>query len=162
MMNKKKITIAAIAIALLALLAVNAVMAATPAVSTAKQNSLTAASTEQAPENIEKLKQLIPKTPEETEAAIQPSRNRFLLWTNDGVHVMWGNYGNHLFAGTDKLGKRCWGIYTNGIFAGFYDGTFFWGKYSNGAWKAQYLFGLRYSYGEYRLFPSPLTTTATP
>lgn len=151
MLNKKKITIAAITVVLLALLAVNVAMAATPT-----------AAAEQPPKNIEQLKPLIPKTPEETEAAIYPPRTRFLMWTHDGTHIMWGICGNGRFVGTDNLGKRCWGIYGNGIFAGFYDGEFFWGRYSNGAWRAQYLFGLRYSYGRYLLFPSPLLTAAHP
>ena len=75
---------------------------------------------------------------------------------------MWGTSGNGIFVGTDNLGKRYWEIYGNGIFAGFYDGEFFWGRYSNGAWKAQYLFGLRYSYGKHVLFRNPTLTTARP
>jgi hypothetical protein len=82
------------------------------------------------------------------------------MWTDDGVHIMWGVFGNGRFVGTDNLGKRCWGIYGRGIFAGFYDGEFFWGKYENGAWKAQYLFGLENSYGKYVTFPTPVTTSA--
>ena len=152
MLNKKKTSIAAITVLLLGLLAVNVAMAAAP----------TARSAEQLPQDIEQLKQLIPKTPEETEAAIYPTRSRFLMWTYDGVHIMWGICGNGRFVGTDNLGKRCWGIYGNGVFAGFYGGEFFWGRYSNGAWGAQYLFGLRYSYGKYLLFPSPVTTAAHP
>jgi hypothetical protein len=75
------------------------------------------------------------------------------------MHIMWGVYGNGRFVGTDNLGKRCWGIYGKGIFAGFYDGEFFWGKYDNGAWKAEYLFGLEHSRGDYVLFPPPAATT---
>jgi hypothetical protein len=107
----------------------------------------------------EQLKELAPATPEEAERSIYPLRRRFLMWTNDGVHVMWGIYGNGRFVGTDNLGIRCWGIYGKGIFAGFYNGEFFWGKYDNGAWKAEYLFGLEYCYGSYVLFPS-LTITS--
>jgi len=162
MMNKKKISVAAIAILLLGLLAVNVAMAATPVANAATKNSTTAVSAEQPPSDIEQMMLLIPNTPEEAETAICPARNRFILWTHDGAHVLWGIYGNGRFSGTDNLGKRCWGIYGNGIFAGFYDGEFFWGKYSNGAWKAQYLFGLRYSYGKYVLFPTPLLTAAHP
>ena len=162
MLNKKKISIASIAILLLGLLAVNLVMAATPATSIVKQPSSVAVSAEQLPEAIEKMKPLVPETLREAEAAVYPSRNRFLLWTNDGVHVMWGVYGNGVFVGTDNLDKRCWGIYGRGIFAGFYDGEFFWGRYSNGAWRAQYLFGLRYSAGKYVLFRSPTLSAASP
>ena len=82
------------------------------------------------------------------------------MWTYDGVHIMWGVFGNGRFVGTDNLGKRCWGIYGRGIFAGFYDGEFFWGRYNNGAWKAQNLFGLKYSYGKYVIFPQPTVTNA--
>jgi hypothetical protein len=72
---------------------------------------------------------------------------------------MWGICGNDRFVGTDNLGKRCWGIYGKGVFAGFYGGDFFWGEYSNGSWKAEYLFGLDNSRGNYVLFPSPAITS---
>jgi hypothetical protein len=83
------------------------------------------------------------------------------MYTLDGVHIMWGIYGNGRFVGTDNNGKRCWGIYGQGVFAGFYDGEFFWGKYCNSDWKAEYLFGLRYSQGKYVLFPTPFPTTSS-
>ena len=83
---------------------------------------------------------------------------RFLLYTHDGKHIMWGFVGNGYFVGQDNLGKRCWGIYGNGVFAGFYDGEFFWGKYRCGNWKAIGLFGENYTHGKYILFP---TITAT-
>lgn len=102
---------------------------------------------------------MAPATPEEAERSIYPVRRRFLMWTHDGMHIMWGFYGNGRFVGTDNLGKRCWGIYGKGVFAGFYDGEFFWGKYCNGSWKAEYLFGLEYSRGKYVLFPQPAITT---
>ncbi len=188
MEKKIKISIAAVAALMLVILSVNLAMAATSAAitpaPTAKaletiekinQNSNIVISPEQA-ENKEQLKELTPSTSEEeikeqlkemvpptfeeAEASILPQRARFLMWTYDGVHIMWGIYGNGRFVGTDNLGKRCWGIYGNGIFAGFYDGEFFWGKYSNGAWKAQGLFGSRYTYGKYVLFPSPAITTS--
>jgi hypothetical protein len=161
-MNKKKISAAAIAVLLLGLLVVNLAMAAVPTANATAKNNAVSASSAQPPEEIENLKPTIPKTPEDAETAIAPSRNRFIMWTSDGAHVMWGIYGNGRFAGIDNLGKRCWGIYGNGIFAGFYDGEFFWGKYHAGTWKAQYLFGLRYSYGKYVLFPSLALTTAQP
>ena len=109
-------------------------------------------------DDLEKLKTMIPKTYEEVEAQIYPPRGRFLMWTHDGTHIMWGRYGKNYFIGTDDLGKRCWGIYGRGIFAGIYDGDFFWGRYNNGLWKAKYLFGLEESHGRYVLFPVVSTT----
>ena len=167
-MHKKiKISIAAVAALMLAILMVNLAMAATSVVNTpvsaansaeiTNQDNNIAISLEQA-EDTEQLKELVPATPEEAETSIYPIRHRFLMWTSDGVHVMWGVYGNGRFVGTDNLGKRCWGIYGKGVFAGFYDGEFFWGKYSNGSWKAEYLFGLESSRGSYVLFPSPAIT----
>ena len=104
----------------------------------------------------------IPKTYEET-ANIVPFRQRYLMYTWDGVHIIWGRYGHGYFVGTDNLGRRAWGIYGKSIFAGFYDGDFFWGKYANGRWKAQGLFGMNYSHGRYVLFPMPvLTAEAVP
>ena len=105
-------------------------------------------------DELERLKDLTPVTIEEAEEKIYPIRQRFLLWTRDGAHIMWGFYGNGRFVGTDNLGKRCWGIYGKGVFAGFYDGEFFWGRYHNGTWRAQYLFGLKYARGRYVLFPA--------
>ena len=112
--------------------------------------------------DVEKLKTEVPKTLQEAEANILPIRTRYLMYTSDGVHIMWGVFGNGRFVGTDNQGKSCWGIYGQGIFAGFYNGEFFWGKYSNSnAWKAEYLFGLRYSEGKYVVFPSPIATAST-
>jgi hypothetical protein len=161
-MNKKKISAAAIAVLLLGLLAVSLAMAAVPAANATAKNNAIQVSDTQPSEEIENLKPTIPKTAEDAEIAIAPSRNRFIMWTHDGAHVMWGIYGNGRFVGTDNFGKRCWGIYGNGIFAGFYGGEFFWGKYNAGAWKALYLFDLRYSYGKYVLFPGPTLTAAQP
>jgi hypothetical protein len=172
MQKKIKISMAAVTALMLAILAVNLVMAATTTLNTPAPaaNSLEAVeklstdksiiiSPEQA-ENQEQLKELTPQTLEEAERSIYPVRHRFLLYTSDGVHIMWGIYGNGRFVGTDNLGKRCWGIYGKGVFAGFYDGDFFWGKYSNGSWKAEYLFGLENSRGSYVLFPPPAITSA--
>ncbi len=164
MQKKIKISIAAVAALLLLVLAVNLVMGATSTLSApAGANKLedvekineddgVVISAEQA-EDAEQLKELAPDTLEEAEASIYPVRCRFLMWTHNGVHIMWGTCGNGRFVGTDNLGKRCWGIYGRGVFAGFYDGEFFWGRYCNGTWKAEYLFGLEYSRGKYVLFP---------
>ena len=171
MQKKLKISIAAVAALMLVILAVNLAMGATFAVSTPAPaaNALEeiekielddsiVISPEQA-EDKEQLKEIAPATPEEAERSIYPIRRRFLMWTHNGVHIMWGVYGNGRFVGTDNLGKRCWGIYGRGVFAGFYDGAFFWGKYCNGSWKAEYLFGLEHSRGKYVLFPPPAITT---
>jgi len=168
-MHKKiKISMAAVAALMLAILAVNLVMGATSTANTpvSAANSIEkinqadsiVISPEQA-EDKEQLKEIAPETLEEAEKSIYPIRCRFLMWTSDGVHIMWGVYGNGRFVGTDNLGKRCWGIYGRGVFAGFYDGGFFWGKYSNGSWKAEYLFGLENSRGSYVLFPPPAITS---
>ena len=173
MQKRLKISIGMLAAFMLAVFAVNIVMAGTSVgkvnaaivpskvtnVEATVDNGL-AISPEQAADP-EQLKKLVPTTLAEAEASILPVRRRFLMWTYDGVHIMWGTFGNGRFVGTDNLGKRCWGIYGRGIFAGFYDGQFFWGKYNNGAWKAQYLFGLAYSGGKYLTFPQLKPTVAS-
>jgi hypothetical protein len=111
---------------------------------------------EEVPEaDLDSLRQLVPNSYDEVDAQIVPIRVRFLLYTNDGKNIMWGYVGNGYFVGQDNLGNRCWGIYGKGVFAGFYDGEFFWGKYNSGNWKATGLFGLNYAYGKYILFPTP-------
>lgn len=108
--------------------------------------------------DVDELKKTVLETYEETDAKII-TRVRFLLYTNDGEYVMWGYVGNGYFVGQDNNGKNCWGIYGNNVFAGFYDGEFFWGKYRCGNWKAIGLFGENYSFGKYILFP---TTSVRP
>ena len=172
MQKTNRISIAAIATLMLAVLAVNLAWAATSLgtqtnVSAASANvrvmadNVIAISPQQA-EDPEQLKKLIPVTIAEAEKNIYPIRTRFLMWTRDGLHIMWGIYGKGHFVGTDNLGKQCWGIYGRGVFAGFYDGEFFWGKYVNGAWKAQYLFGLASSYGKYVTFPQITVASISP
>jgi len=102
--------------------------------------------------DVEDLEESVLGTYEETDSRIC-QRTRFLLYTHDGKHIMWGFVGNGYFVGEDNLGKRCWGIYGKGVFAGFYDGEFFWGKYRCGNWKAMGLFGENYTHGKYILFP---------
>ena len=104
--------------------------------------------------NEENLRDALPNTYEEAETRVSTLRTRFLLYTHDGTHIMWGVVGNNYFVGSDNLGKRCWGIYGNGVFAGFYDGEFFWGNYRGGNWKAEGLFGQNYAHGKYILFPT--------
>jgi hypothetical protein len=115
--------------------------------------------------DIEDLKESVLGTYEETDSRIC-QRIRFLLYTHDGKHIMWGFVGNGYFVGKDNLGKRCWGIYGKGVFAGFYDGEFFWGKYRCGNWKAVGLFGENYTHGKYILFPTtniePAITATSP
>lgn len=98
------------------------------------------------------LKAQIPAQFSDAQAKIVTVQGKFLFWTHDGNHIMWGKFGSGYFAGTDDLGKQTWGIYGNGYFAGFYDGTFFYGKYRNGYWKSTGLFGETESYGRYALF----------
>ncbi|MEJ2240927.1 MAG: hypothetical protein P8Y18_02125 [Candidatus Bathyarchaeota archaeon] len=100
------------------------------------------------------IQEKVPQTYEEAEALVSIQRVRFLLYTNDGKHIMWGFVGNNYFVGQDNMDKRCWGIYGKGIFAGFYDQQFFWGKYRGGNWKAEGLFETNFTYGKYILFPT--------
>lgn len=111
-------------------------------------------------EDVEELMKIAPKTLEEAESAMIPARVRFLMWTHNGVHIMWGFCGNGRFVGTDNLGNRCWGICGKGVFAGFYKGEFFWGRYCNGTWKAQDLFKPGRTHGRYLLFPTLAPTAA--
>ena len=116
--------------------------------------------------NYNDLRETVPTTYEEADDRISSQRTRFLLYTHDGKHIMWGFVGNGYFVGTDNLGKRCWGIYGKCVFAGFYDGEFFWGKYRSGNWKAEGLFRTNHSYGKYILFPTlditPAIATTNP
>jgi len=112
--------------------------------------------------NLDELKSQIPKTLQDAEAQILPARIRYLMYTNDGSHIMWGFFGRGYFTGTDNLGKHSWGIYGKGIFAGFYDNNFFWGKYNKGTWKAQWLFDEQYTSGKYITFPLIAVAEATP
>lgn len=84
-----------------------------------------------------------------------PIKARYLVWTKDGTHIMWGYYGKDHFVGTDDLGKNAWGIYGKTVFAGLYDGKFFYGKFSHGNWKAFGLFHLNQSEGRFVEFPMP-------
>jgi hypothetical protein len=107
--------------------------------------------------DIEKLKEKVPESYELTVEKIEEANVRwgkYLMWTGDGEHIMWGKYRARYFIGTDNLGKKAWGIYGNGFFAGFYnDGEFFYGKYRRGHWRAKNLFGEEFSSGRYVLFP---------
>lgn len=157
------ISLAVVSVLLLAVLASNLVMASitdlsSEQVTTKPDLTNTVEIPVEIVDDIDALIELAPGSYEEAQASIRPARNRFILWTGNGVHVMWGFYGNGRFVGTDNNGKRCWGIYGKGVFAGFYDGDFFYGKYEAGKWNAQYLFGLENSRGEYKLFPSPTLT----
>ena len=153
MRRKMKISIVVFAALLLGILVTNQVIGST---SIAGTNSL---STQEEPsnleiaENIESLKEMVPETFEETELQRFPLRARYLMYTHDGTHIMWGYYGTGRFTGKDNLGKRCWGIYGKGVFAGFYENEFFWGRYCNGTWKAQDLFKPGETHGKYILFP---------
>lgn len=110
--------------------------------------------------NLDTLKAKIPSTLQDAEAKILPIRTKYLMYTYDGNHIMWGSFGRGFFTGTDNNGKHAWGIYGNGIFAGFYDNEFFWGKYYNEDWKALGLFHMQYSNGKYVTFPTILPAVA--
>jgi hypothetical protein len=112
------------------------------------------------PAEVERLKQELPNTLADVEAKMLPLRGRFLMWTHDLQHIMWGRFGANHFVGVDNLGKTAWGIYGRGYFAGFYDGQFFWGKYGGQRWYAENLFGMRSAYGKYVTYPV-LPTTAS-
>ncbi len=172
-MNRKfKLSAAVVATLMLGILAVNLALATTTIGTASKVNSAASVTNTQVSAetsvtitadqatNADQLKELVPATPEEAEQSICPVRTRYLMYTYDGVHIMWGVFGYGRFVGTDNLGKRAWGIYGRGVFAGFYDGEFFWGRYVNGTWKAQYLFGLENSCGKYVLFPLPVASAA--
>ena len=104
----------------------------------------------------------IPKTAEETEKmmSILPRQDRFILYTNDGKDIMWGTFADGYFRGLDNHGKNTWGIYTKTVFAGFYEGEFFYGRYRNGSWKAFGLLDKKTSSGKYLVFPSPYPALA--
>jgi hypothetical protein len=112
-------------------------------------------------ERVKELTEKIPETYSSTEELVHPLKNRYLMYSHDGKHVMWGFYRNGFFVGKDNHGKLCWGIYGKNIFAGFYDGEFFWGKYGRGFWKATGLFGERLTWGRYVLFPIRLPAIAS-
>ena len=113
------------------------------------------------PPEVQQLKSQLPATLADAEAQVLPVRGRYLMWTQDLQHIMWGRFGGRYFVGTDNLGKNAWGIYGRGYFAGFYDGQFFWGRYSAGYWKAQGLFGLNAAYGRYVTYPLSISTTSS-
>lgn len=117
---------------------------------------------EEMPDEAEELRKAVPSDYEEAEAQVRPLTNRFLMWTHDLEHIMWGYYRNGFFVGTDNLGKRSWGIYGNGFFAGFYDGEFFWGKYNNGIWKAVDLFGEKLTHGRFVVYPRAAVQATAP
>ena len=165
MQKKLPISIAVLAVVLLGVLIAQGAMG-TPQASTVERASINDVTLQlEMPEDFDKLKENIPPTVKEAEAAIVNSAHKFLLWTHDGVHVMWGYYGNGFFTGMDNLGKRVWGIYGKDVFAGLYDGEFFWGRYRNGYWRAIDLFGESSCHGRYELFPGvtlvPLQLTNT-
>lgn len=154
-------SMAAMTLLLVGLFAIQSVVAAS---STAAVNErlLTARSQPIAiDDDLAALKQTVPETFEEANDVVARTRHRFLLYTHDGVHVMWGFYGNGHFTGRDNHDVRTWGIYGKGVFAGFYGGEFFYGRYREGQWSAVDLFGEASTHGSYVLFPG-LTVDAEP
>jgi hypothetical protein len=124
----------------------------------AASGKLTASAKESAA--LESMKSMIPSTLQDAEAIILPVRARYLMYTSDGSHIMWGYFGRGFFTGADNQGEHAWGIYGRGMFAGFYGGDFFWGKYSGSSWKAEGLFDEKYSSGRYVTFPAILQAAA--
>ena len=152
MQQKTKISIAVFAVLILGVLATNLVLGANSNSYTTSLYIDEAALEMEVTEDVEALVSSVPETLEEVEAEIAPLRARYLMWTHDGAHIMWGFCGNGRFTGRDNSGNHCWGIYGKGVFAGFYDGEFFWGRYRNGTWKAQDLFKPGQTHGKYVLF----------
>ena len=113
--------------------------------------------------NKAKLMEKIPETYElaEKEISVLPVQKRFLLYTNNGKHIMWGKLSQGYFKGQDNLNKKVWGIYGKVVFAGFYDGRFFWGRYRGGNWVAYGLFNMRSSRGKFVIFPHITPRLAT-
>ena len=155
--NKAKLLTALLIVGILA----SAMTAMTSALPTTNSAAKISSSSAALPPEVEKLKAQLPATLAETEDMVLPVRGRFLMWTQDLQHIMWGRFGARYFVGIDNLGKKAWGIYGQGYFAGFYDGQFFWGRYSNGYWRAQGLFDLNTAYGRYVTYPVPMPTTSS-
>ena len=106
-------------------------------------------------QNRAQLLERLPSTIDEVDANILPTRqSRFILYTKDGQDVMWGAFSDGYFRGQDNHGKYTWGIYGQNVFAGLYEGKFFWGKYRNGNWKAYGLFDKKQVSGKFIVFPS--------
>lgn len=159
-MRKQIVILSILAVVLIAGTAsVNAATSAFSVQTTTALECDTLVPSNQIPNELERLRKELPNTLDEARQRIQV-RYRFLLYTHDGLHIMWGQCGNGIFIGTDNLGKRVWGIYGNQVFAGLYDGQFFWGKYRNGYWAAIDLFNTPRTHGQYHLFPiNPPTLT---
>jgi len=122
---------------------------AMPAIATRNYDESQIAVSTRIPDEVDELKKRVPTRPEEAEEAMRPLKGRFLMWTHDLKHIMWGCFGNGYFVGADNLGERAWGIYGEKVFAGLYGGDFFWGFYRSGRWRAFGLFGERRTYGRY-------------
>jgi hypothetical protein len=108
------------------------------------------------PETYEETLELIEAEDQESEETMPPYWNttrRFILWTSDGVNVMWGEYGNGFFVGNDNNGEQAWGIYHKGLFMGFYGDEKFVGRYRGFRWEAEGLFGLEDGQGGLIVFP---------
>ncbi len=111
---------------------------------------------EMVPATYQEALKLVEESGDEGAAASVTGRTRrFLLWTHEGEHVMWGRLGNGYFVGEDNQGRESWGIYQGGTFAGFYGDEFFVGKYRRGFWKAENMFGEERAFGRYVVFPQP-------
>lgn len=116
-------------------------------------------------EQIETLKASMEDSYESTEEIMENSEgesNKFLLWSHGGEHIAVGYYENGFFIATDLDGVKIWGVYSNGIFAGFYGDDFFYGRYWRGRWGAWNIFGEEFEWGRYVLFPNADIELAVP
>ena len=164
-----KISIAVVAILLVGVFAIDSVVAAKPEYTlnvSEKNRELVNVrelnSYQRLTDDLDNVKELVPETYEKAEAKIITVKYRFLIWTDDGLHIMWGRFGNGFFVGTDNAGEHAWGIYGNTNFAGFYGEQFFRGKYRKGYWKAVDLFEESQTHGEYVLFRGVKPVEAMP
>jgi hypothetical protein len=131
----------------------------------------------------EDLHPLVPQTYEEAKANIIAYNGKYILWTIDGSHIMWGEFGYQTskcgnsecdptksyclmkcsgegygyFIGQDDLGNEAWGVFNKRNFAGIYNGEPFSGNWNEKKWTASGLFGLDKASGSYVTFkPTPV------
>jgi len=92
MQRNTKLSIAVLSAIILCVLATNLVLGTTP-LKNIETEVCNDTLTTDISSDLEKLKDLTPKTFEAAEAEIYPIRSRFIMWTRDGLHVMWGSNG---------------------------------------------------------------------
>ena len=87
MQKKIKLSIVALTVLVLCILTANLVLGTVPSLNA--ENVAGEALSVDIGDELERLKDLTPATLEEAEVSIYPVRNRFLMWTRDGAHIMW-------------------------------------------------------------------------